>query len=329
MDRELAAAAWVPAAREALAAFGVAAQTLELAAVSENITFRAVDSAGAAYGVRLHRPGYNSLSALQAERAWTRALRAAGVAAPEALTMADGRDFVAVSAGGEARLAGLTRWIEGVVLDEMLGGDPDPRAAAPQLERLGALSAALHGQAERWRPPSGFNRRVLDADGLMGEAPSWGRFWEHPALTPAESRLFATTRERLHGELSRLPRTPAHFGVIHADLHSGNVLAGPDGNLSAIDFDDAAFGWFAYDLAVALSPYERTPAFGAFKEALLRGYRARRLFEDEALLRRFLLVRRLAVIGWLGQRPEIDPGARQAELVAAAVDGCLAIGEDG
>jgi hypothetical protein len=37
-------------------------------------------------------------------------------------------------------------------------------------------------------------------------------------------------------------------------------------------------------------------------------------------------VRRLAVIGWLHQRPEIDPGPRLAELKALALAGCQAFG---
>ena len=124
----------------------------------------------------------------------------------------------------------------------------------------------------------------------------------------------------------RLGQDPATYGVIHADLHPGNLLADGD-TLTVIDFDDAAFGWHIYDIAVALSHYETrgriSPRSG---EAFLRGYRARReLAEDVlALLPMFLLIRNLAVIGWLLQRPEIDPGARLDELRAEAKAGCEA-----
>jgi Ser/Thr protein kinase RdoA (MazF antagonist) len=117
--------------------------------------------------------------------------------------------------------------------------------------------------------------------------------------------------------------------MIHADLHPGNVLVRPDAGLSVIDFDDAAFGWYAYDLAVALSRYEGGAALDTFEAALLRGYRARRAFDEEAQLPLFRLVRRLAVIGWLGQRPEIDPGPRLEELVAMAAAGCVALDVEG
>ena len=109
----------------------------------------------------------------------------------------------------------------------------------------------MHAHSETWRPPAGFVRRAVDADGLMGAAPHWGAFWGHAALTPAERGSADRDRERLHAALGRLPRDPLWFGMIHADLHHGNLLA--DGErLTVIDFDDCAFGWHLYDLAVAL-----------------------------------------------------------------------------
>ena len=39
--------------------------------------------------------------------------------------------------------------------------------------------------------------------------------------------------------------------MIHADMHSQNVLIQED-KLSVIDFDDAGFGWYGFDLAVAV-----------------------------------------------------------------------------
>ena len=292
------------AAREALAAFGVEARTVELAARSENITFK-VEAPGGPYALRLHRPGYNSLPELISERVWTRALTEAGFAVPVGLRTADGADYVAVTLeGGEVRQAGLTRWTTGEVLAGQIEDDPDPAA---WFARLGAIAAGLHTHSAAWTPPPGFTRRVLDADGLMGPEPDWGPFWEHAALTPGEQALMAAARAKLHGALTALPRDSASWGMIHADLHHGNLLIAGDA-LSVIDFDDAAFGWYLYDLAVALTHYQRREDYSVLQGALLAGYRSRRALsaEDEARLAMFLLVRRLAVIGWLHQRPEVD-----------------------
>lgn len=293
------------AAREALAAFGVEASAMELAARSENITFKVEAVRGDGYALRLHRPGYNSLPELISERVWTAALTDAGFAVPVGVRTADGADYVAVTlADGEVRQAGLTRWTPGEVLAGRVEDDPE-RAA--WFARLGAIAAGLHAHSSAWRPPPDFTRRVLDADGLMGAEPSWGPFWEHASLTPGERTLMAAARAKLHGALRALPREPQSWGMIHADLHHGNLLI--DGSaLSVIDFDDAAFGWYLYDLAVALVHYQRREDFDELQGALLAGYRDRRALsdEDEARLPMFLLVRRLAVIGWLHQRPEVD-----------------------
>jgi Ser/Thr protein kinase RdoA (MazF antagonist) len=299
------------AARSALRAFGIEPTALELAARSENITFR-VEAPGGPYALRLHRPGYNTLPELISERIWTRALTDAGFAVPVGLTTPDGHDYVSVTLNsGEVRHAGLTRWTPG----DLLANTVEGHDLTPWFERLGEIAAGLHAHSAAWTPPAGFTRRVLDADGLMGESPAWGPFWEHAGLSHSEQQLFAAARIKAHLALATLPRDPEHWGMIHSDLHHRNLVY--DGHaLSIIDFDDAGFGWYVNDLAVALMHQQRRPDFAALQAALLTGYRARRPFsaEDEARLPLFLLVRRLAVIGWLHQRPEIDGAAYLADM---------------
>jgi Ser/Thr protein kinase RdoA (MazF antagonist) len=111
------------------------------------------------------------------------------------------------------------------------------------------------------------------------------------------------------------------FSLIHADLHPGNVLIDGD-HLAVIDFDDAAFGWHLYDLAVALVFYQDHAHFAVFRDACLRGYgRVRSLPDDVVrLLPMFLLIRRLVQIGWINARPELaewsEMTARKGKLVS-------------
>ena len=312
MERDEADRLFGPAAREAAKAFPVDDPRLTLVTVSENVTFRLTDGCtGEDWVLRLHRPGYHSETELEAERIWTSALRAAGLAAPEPLAARDGRAFVpqAVAGTGEVRLVGVTRWIEGEVLDDFLAS-PDRAGERPLwFHRLGALVARTHLQSEAWTPPPGFARTRLDADGLMGPAPRWGPFWDHAALTAEDRELVLAARKIVHGRLSDLPQEPAVFGMIHADLHPGNLLVRGD-DLAIIDFDDAAFGWRMYDIAVALTHQQASPDFAEVRDAFLAGYRqVRDLPETEAAqLPLFLLVRSLVQLGWLHERPEIDPG---------------------
>src|ERR1700733_1140106 len=108
-----------PAALEALSAFPIEPQALELMSLSENITYRVVDRRdGAAYALRLHRPWYHSLDELVSERDWIRALDGAGIAVQAPVRTRDGREYAAVTipATGERRFAGLARWTPGRVL---------------------------------------------------------------------------------------------------------------------------------------------------------------------------------------------------------------------
>jgi Ser/Thr protein kinase RdoA (MazF antagonist) len=317
------------AAREAVRAFPIDPVDLTPVWMSENVTFRVTDARdGAAYALRLHRPGYHDLPALESERLWTGALAAAGIGAPQGMRTRDGGWYapVAIPTRGEARYAGLTRWTEGEILSEVLAREA-PDAALDRLRALGALAARLHGQAAGWAPPPGFRRHALDADGLMGEAPWWGRFWESPVLSPGEQRLLAATRDRIGAVLRGLGFEPEIFGLIHADMHTNNVLVVPASrageSLAVIDFDDAAFGWHAYDIAVALSNDWMSPRLPALQAAFLAGYREVRdlAASTEALIPMFLLARGLSLIGWLAQRPELDPAPfmtqRKAWILAA------------
>lgn len=295
-------------AREALRQFGIEAADLSLAAQAENVTFKVVDRAGDAYTLRFHRPGYNELEDLECERIWTRALAQADIRVPEALTTPDGRNYLEIEVPvlAERRWVGLARWVEGQILLPLVR---DEKAPVNQLRayfrELGAMIAAMHNQATSWLPPAGFKRRRLDADGLAGPNPLWGRFWDYDFLTPGERALFARIRDELHAVLARYGQDNARFSVIHADLHPGNVLVNGD-TLAAIDFDDTAFGWHMFDLAVALHQCQDLPHFPEIYAACLEGYCSVRPAAEEDLLMipTFLLMRGLSEVGWFGDRPE-------------------------
>jgi Ser/Thr protein kinase RdoA (MazF antagonist) len=94
------------------------------------------------------------------------------------------------------------------------------------------------------------------------------------------------------------------FGLIHADLLPSNVLVRADGAVAAIDFDDTAFGYYLYDLVVAVSELTDQPQFPALCDALLAGYERHRSLsgEDRSLVPVFLLIRCLVEIGWFDSR---------------------------
>ncbi|MBX3499474.1 MAG: phosphotransferase [Alphaproteobacteria bacterium] len=309
MDRDEARRIFEPPAREALQSFAIEPATLDLVAVAENITFRVSDARdGTQYVFRLHRPWYHTLEELISERVWLRALVEAGISVPTPVLARDGSEYVrvAVPGTGEQRYAGMISWTEGRLLSEALAETTDAAWQATAFEQLGAITASMHNQAAAWQVPQGFTRHHLDTDGLMGDRPFWGPFWEHRLLTPAEARLLLDTRDRVRVALARYGRDPRTYSLIHADMHPRNVLV--DGKkLTVIDFDDTGFGWHLYDIAVALIHQQGTAEYPAAEAAFLRGYRRLRVLPDAdlALLPMFHLMRGMVQIGWYHQRPEL------------------------
>ena len=300
---------YLPAARDALQAFPIEPGEVTFVARSENVSFRVTDAPDRMdYVLRLHRPTYHTLEELEAERVWIRALAAAGIAVPLPLMTRDGREYatVRVAATGETRHAGLARWTDGEVLAARLRHTEDVSLIERCFGQLGATMAAMHDQACAWDVPRTFIRQDLGADGLIGDAPFWGPFWEHPELSSTERDLLLRTRDRIRAALTRYGRRPDSFSVIHADMHPGNLVVNGD-RLTVIDFDDAGYGWHQYDIAVALVPYRKEPYYAAIEGALVRGYRSCRTISDDALalVPMFMLIRTLALIGWMMQRPEL------------------------
>jgi Ser/Thr protein kinase RdoA (MazF antagonist) len=185
---------------------------------------------------------------------------------------------------------------------------------------IGVLAARLHNQAERWTPPTGFTRHAWDTDGLVGERPFWGRFWELAALTDEQRALIDRARARVRVDLNRLERTPRNYGLIHADFAPENLMVEGE-KIRLLDFDDAGYGWHLFEIATSLYFHIGQPYFEAIQRAMLEGYRTERELsvEDEALLPLFYAARSFTYLGWVHTRQETQTAR---ELTPMLVDLC-------
>ena len=296
-------------AESALPFWELQPKSMELVSRSENTVFRLDMSSGKRFVLRIHRPGYHNLAELESELQWTRALNAAGVHVPVGVNTLDGPGYATIPTpdGESSRAVGLVQWIEGEILGESVQGVDDPSVLATHFEQMGQIAAAMHNQATVWSPPEGFTRHAFDVPGYVGESPFWGRFWDIPLLTPSQREILGRAREQIRAILSHYGEDRGTYSMIHADLHLHNVLLGADGSLHIIDFDDAGFGWHQYDFATALFGYEDQSWFRELVAAMLSGYREVRSFNSEAetLIPLFVLIRRLVLIGWRRDRPEL------------------------
>jgi Ser/Thr protein kinase RdoA (MazF antagonist) len=316
-------------AHTALRGWDLAVAGLAPIKVRENAVFR-IDLAGGGRAVlRVHRGGYHSDAELGSEFVWMRALEAAGISVPRVIRSRRGRDFEVIELPGRngSRQIDVFEWIEGRQLGTVEGGvGGDVADVAAQYRMIGAIAARMHNHSREWQCPSHFRRHAWDAEGLVGEEPFWGRFWELDALTAAQKTLLTHARERIAHGLAAYGRSPDRYGLIHADLVPENVLI--DGNrVQVIDFDDAGFGWHLFELATSLYFMTGDAIYPTAREALIKGYRSERELSDETLgwLPLFLAVRGTTYLGWVHTRLGSDTAR---EMTPFLVERACAVAEE-
>jgi len=289
---------------------GAAARLINL---SENATYLVEAEGGYRSVLRVHREGYHSRRAIECELAWMAALgRDGGVATASPLPGRDG-DCIQTCAA-----AGLSP--RHVVMFEFLEGeepDPDQDLAAP-FHQLGGLAARTHLHTMGWRMPQPFERLVWDDEAVFGPAPTWGDWRDGPGVDDAARRIIEPAERLLRRRLAAYGRGPDRYGLIHADMRLANLLIDA-GRTRLIDFDDCGFGWFMYDFAAGISFMEDHPQVPALRAAWLAGYREVRELpaEDEIEIDSFIMLRRLALLAWIGSHGDTDLARAQAPHFAA------------
>ncbi len=305
------------AVSSALAAWDLTPRRIDLLSWSENLVFRVDIGQPAPVVARLHRPGTATEQQRHAESLWLADLAETGVAVGRPLLARDGRSHVlATVRKDDERSISVMAWVEGIPLADLIQSEP---GVAPKWRRAqGELLAEIHNHAEKWDQPAEFAARRWDHEGLVGESPLWGRFWEVEVASADQARVLVDTVTEIRHRLLALGTDSDVFGLIHADLSAANLMV--DGaDIVAIDFDDFGYGWHAYDLAAALFEEAAEASFSSDRDSLIAGYRNVRTLSpaSEAHLQLFLLLRGLALMGWLAFRRDLDlDGSRtQFELL--------------
>ncbi|MDE0307327.1 MAG: phosphotransferase [Albidovulum sp.] len=269
--------------------------------VSENSTYLVEGPDEFKSILRVHREDYHTERAIYCELEWSQALGEAG----EVLTPGYmiGKDGKAVQSGIVDPLPG-PRFM--VMFEFARGHEPDESQdlKAP-FEELGEIAARTHVHSISWKRPEPFERLTWDLDAIFGSDPTWGYWRDAPNVTPEISKLLQKLESTVVDRLTKFGKGQDRYGLIHADMRLANLLIEGD-RTWLIDFDDCGWGWYLYDFATGISFIEDHPQIPELKSAWVKGYRkARPLPEaEESEIDSFVMLRRLALLAWIGSHIE-------------------------
>lgn len=305
--------------RKALLAWGITDAQVDLIKYRENAVFSVSSVDGTRGVLRVHRPRYRSDEHIRSELSWMKALAESGVSTPDALRTRTGDVLAVVEADGvpEPRQCDLLSWVDGQPLGSLESGvDMDEATVRSMYRTVGEVAARIHAHGRSWERPRSFARRPWDVGALVGEDPTFGRFWELELLTEDQLALLFKARDRASERLKAFGQASDCYGLVHGDLVPDNILHGP-GGLRVVDFDDCGDSWYAFELATSVFPLLGSPSFEPAWEGYLEGYRSVRELPDAdlSLMPTFLMARGLSYLGWPAGRREMQSGRDIAPLL--------------
>ena len=230
-------------------------------------------SGGRPYVLRVSYRPDRSAEQVQAELHFINYLAAGGVRVSQPIASTQGNLVEVITAGGMRFIVVSFAKGKGVRV-------PDNgyryRSGAPIEEyhqNWGQVLGQMHRLAKSYAPPRATVRR-----------PEWSSEAEFQGF-PYRDRLptIAEKYDELLADLHALPRDADSYGLIHYDFNDGNFVVDYDnGNITGVDFDDACYFWYMFDLAAAWScgmgwamsrPLEERRAFMShYMDQVMTGY---------------------------------------------------------
>jgi Ser/Thr protein kinase RdoA (MazF antagonist) len=219
---------------------------------SDNLTWKIEDRAGQPYLLRVHRSISASMAGtrqqpdkIRSELVWLHELGQRGLPVQHPLRSKNG-EFVALLPTGDKPLpCTLLTWIPGDPYD------PSRHAVSAVATNFGILTAYLHTQAGSWTPPANFTRPAYDVAHFQHLFSTLSLGLDKNIIAHKDWNVIEQVLDRLIINIQTAQNIPDQWGLIHADLHSGNILIRGD-NVLPIDFSMCGTGSFLYDISIAL-----------------------------------------------------------------------------
>ncbi|MNJ55039.1 serine/threonine protein kinase [compost metagenome] len=112
---------------------------------------------------------------------------------------------------------------------------------------MGVLIGRLHAAANDFNSPSDFVRPTWGVESFKRDMAKLERYYEH-FLSKEGWKLYQDAAEKVVSQLTTMHPSEHNYGLIHADLHTGNMVF-RDNQPYPIDFGRCGYGYYLYDMA--------------------------------------------------------------------------------
>jgi amicoumacin kinase len=277
--------------------------SLDHIGTSGNAVYRWMDH-GTPRILRLTHPDHRTHAQNEAELAFLHHLDRRGVQVNVPIASREGRDAERVGPYSTCVLS----WADGIVV--MYGS---PHWNETFFREWGRGLGRMHAASQSYAGPPRWDWRdeylIAGADRLI----------------PPDDREVRTEFEIVLRHFEQVPRTPGHYGMIHADYAPGNFHYVPGRGIIAFDFGNCCDHWFLSDVAISLSVLRRHAERDRYREWLIAGYREHMpldpewLPEIDWLLRLRILYVLLSRLAKFGSQPTEAERKTLATLRAAVL----------
>ena len=264
-------------AKMALHAYGLSDAKLTFLQYGENVIYR-VDLPGRLSKAKHDNPyhpnrnllrlhAWDNVPYIHSEMLWLDALvNQGGLVVPAPIHAESGDLVIKVDSPGlpQGRCVTLLKWLDGRKLYKGI--------RPKHLKSIGGLMAQLHNFTSTWQQPGEFTRPAWDWDAQLG-----GSHFHVSREVLIESmphqfqEAFVEISQQAKIAMAKLGTEADAFGLIHGDLYPENILFRA-GQALPIDFEDCGFGYWIWDIAVALCTWAWGENWERFRDAFVNGY---------------------------------------------------------
>lgn len=291
--------------------YGIPIKEFSLLRVSENVTFHMIAQEGTQYIVRLNKANYHSLEELQGEIVWMDAIRQdTNLEIPDVISNKKGTKIGYVEGCHPyGCYYSIFSFVEGKTISEKEDG-----ISLETMKEIGALAAKLHAEVENNVSLRKLKRFTWNYEDLFGDNPRWGLWSDNLLLTQENRDTIGECLQIIEQKLLAYGKNSSNYGLIHSDLHMSNIMV-ENGRYKLIDFDDCGYGWFLFECGCSVMQFNEQ--IEGYTQAWLNGYQRERCLtsEDLQMVWSFVLLRRIARIGWLWSHGGMDRSQEIQEYI--------------